>query len=1228
MEPNKQQKKRHDQTIVDCAVCAIAGMALLVLVLAGVIGTACAADGFDVRSLDAQTAVLPNLTVLGDPFALNVSDRVHEEHEHEKSLIGIRADVDLTRDFDLMRERGNMPPDEYHRMYGIAESGGAGHLFDVPPDEYRRMHEDSGDYGEIEHDKNMDWRTEGSSVISAGDEPVSNTLASTSAYTPTATEEFSGEVVRLTGAQTADIVWDKDNFGGFYYDMDGGVGTETLTIAAGTLTGPNVDRTIETGALSYNTYPFWREYELHKNLGLTAAESGGGDAGYWVEFWMGERYVAINGNASKLAKPLVEFNGTDTKTLVTGEPWDLGGGFCLIAKQIDLEGKRVWLSLEKDGKEVESSILDTGGSDLQERVFAYLKDVAGEEDVPVLSCYVSAVFRGTDTNLVRVKYVFLIDDDILQISTGEYYGNMQATSITPTQVTLGNWKDLYLYQYTQGATYQLMGNLTFKTVNNARAIEFYPHLIRNELPVLSGGGGFASDHCGWYSWNLYENYTIGWNQVDLEGTKAWIVLCKDGVVVDEGILTEEWWAPVDSDSRYSYTRDGTEIVAATLKAAFRGCNLNMIELGEVYQRSEVDCSILIKNESRLLPTATEPSGISWNLSGGYMLTVPDLGLDGDEVRLQLSQDGVVVKEKILNEDYANTFTHTSGVGGVNCVVDRVFRGCDANAVKLVNVNQYSDASGAALIVDGSYFYKSGDPDGMPWELMDGYVLTMKDIDLNGDKVWLELLKDGVVLKEDILESGDLFEYRNGLESFDCVVESVFNGCLAGVVKLKNVNQYSSTGTPLINNESKTYATADPTEAALATAWELHESYSLAPMDIDLMGDKVWLSLFEDGVSVKDAIINPMNNWFKYYNATGALVFSTYVSAVFRGTDTNIVQVRYTTQYSEVDGRLFIEPDAESWQLQEGYYLTAQETYSNNSVWLQLSKNDKLVDEGLFYNSFYLQNDTTGHTIVSGTISSYNHRDDYIQLTSVTQYREAIGTVLATYTSATLYASWSIRNGKKTLSTPTRIPRTLTVDDSGGADYTSIQAAIDASGSGDMIIVYNGTYHENVKVNKQLTLIGIGMPVVDGGWDDCTIRVTANYCTIDGFRVIHGRSYYWNDAGISVSSYGNAIRNNSIHDNGVGIHLNGADSSTLTNNTVSDNSCGIRMYYSSNSTLRDNEIDYNTYNLDVSAGSPDGYAHDIDTSNTVNGKPVYYLVGKSGMVIGSSSNAGYVGVVNS
>ncbi|GEM_PF-1622620 len=859
--------------------------------------------------------------------------------------------------------------------------------------------------------------------------------------------EFDGEVVQLTGAQTGDAVWNSSNFGGFCYNMsdDACVGTETLTIAAYTLEGPDINRTIDEGCLIYTTSPTWREYELYRNLGLTVD----GNSRYWVEFWMGEEYVAIN-RSGRPAKLLVEWDSTDTMTLATGEGWDLGGGFSLVAQQTDLYGDMVWFSLKKNGTELDDTVIDAGSSSLQDRVYTYTGNVSGVADTPIFSCYVSAVFSGTCSDLVQIKYVFLIDDNVTGIRTGDDYGTMEVKTVSSSGITLKNDVPIDL---TPNTTTPIMGNLSFKTADNTGAIEFYPHLIRDEPPIHSGGGGFVLDDC-WINspWNLSENYSIAAKDVSLGGDKARIVILKNGVMVGEALLTEELRAPVDSDSYYSYVKNGTEIINVTLKAAFLGSASNVVGLAEVYQRSEADGSILINNASHLFKSA-DPAGIPWDLADGYVLAMKDVGFNDDGVWLELSKNGTVVEEEILNEDSASMFVYTSGTGSVTCMVDCVFRGCEANAVKLVNLSQYSDINGTALIVDESHFYRSADPDGMAWELMDEYVLTMKDLEdqhglfHGGDKVWLELSKDGIMSKEDILESGDPFEYENGLESVDCMVEAVFKGSLADVVKLKNVNQYSGNGTQLIENGSKTYMNADPA----GDVWELYEGYSFVPKDIDI-GDKAWLSLLKDGVLVKDAIVDSEGDgWFEYHNTTGALVFRAYLDAVFCGADSNIIQLTYVSQYSEINGSVLI-----------------------------------MFDE-----------------------------DD-----------------------------------QKTLSTPRKLPKTWTVDDSGGADFTSIQAAIDSAISGDTVYVYAGAYSENVVVNKQLTLEGEGAEVVtvtNRTSDSPVFNVTADYVNISGFTVTGATGYY------------------------AGIYLGGVEHCTISSNNVLINHNGIYLYHSDNNTIIDNNV---------------------------------------------------------
>ena len=82
--------------------------------------------------------------------------------------------------------------------------------------------------------------------------------------------------------------------------------------------------------------------------------------------------------------------------------------------------------------------------------------------------------------------------------------------------------------------------------------------------------------------------------------------------------------------------------------------------------------------------------------------------------------------------------------------------------------------------------------------------------------------------------------------------------------------------------------------------------------------------------------------------------------------------------------------------------------------------------------------------------------------------------------------------------------TWTVDDSGGADFTRIQDAINASNPGDTIEVRSGTYYENVDIDNELILTGIdtgsGKPVVDAGGIGSVITISADGCVLNGFTV--------------------------------------------------------------------------------------------------------------------------------
>ena len=205
------------------------------------------------------------------------------------------------------------------------------------------------------------------------------------------------------------------------------------------------------------------------------------------------------------------------------------------------------------------------------------------------------------------------------------------------------------------------------------------------------------------------------------------------------------------------------------------------------------------------------------------------------------------------------------------------------------------------------------------------------------------------------------------------------------------------------------------------------------------------------------------------------------------------------------------------------------------------------------------------------------------------------------------------------------------------DYATIHAAVNAANAGDTIIVRDGTYTENVDVNKSLTIKsenGSVKTVVQAADAlDHIFEVTADYVTIKGFTV---KKATGEAGGISRSPVAgiflfNAhycdILCNNVLNNRDGIYLQASGDSTLkSNNIFTNNRHGIRLGWSSKTTLSDNVISDNKYNFKVAGIYLQHFVQGIDESNRVNGKPIYYWVNEDNREI--PKDAGYVGIVNS
>jgi parallel beta-helix repeat protein len=114
-----------------------------------------------------------------------------------------------------------------------------------------------------------------------------------------------------------------------------------------------------------------------------------------------------------------------------------------------------------------------------------------------------------------------------------------------------------------------------------------------------------------------------------------------------------------------------------------------------------------------------------------------------------------------------------------------------------------------------------------------------------------------------------------------------------------------------------------------------------------------------------------------------------------------------------------------------------------------------------------------------------------------------------------------------------------------------------------------------------------------------------------------------------TSNNNTITDNSANSNDIcGISVDYSNNNAIIRNTASNNEQdGIFLNSSNSNTLRNNLMYGNSYNFGIGGDSDSDLNNDIDTSNLVDGKPIYYLVGASGTIINSSSNAGTVHCIN-
>ncbi len=482
------------------------------------------------------------------------------------------------------------------------------------------------------------------------------------------------------------LLWDAQNFTGFYYNFNGGKSSETLRITQSASSLKASSRTIQKENLFYNTTLTDQNYTLFTETGkkvmnglnynsstntFTKSTTGGK---YAQLGWFGDRYVAVNGKANKLAKLLKEQKKDEKQTLKLGTVWDLGEGYNLIVEALDTQTspRQAQLSFTKDGRTLDNKVVNEG------EVYTYVeKSLQGEPDVPVFVTYVESIFTGAEgmSAFVQLRYTWLISNNVLEIKTGDKFGVFEVKNANENYLFLYN-KDTPI-SLNQNTVIDLYKDIKIRVADSDTALRFYPIVEKTSPGKYEVRGGVydqskykalvwdAQRFPGfWYALNggkSSENLAI--DQPTSTLTSGNRTIGKEKLLYRTSLTNQNYTLFTEKGRKVENGLEYNSSTKTFTKNTVGGYYARLGWFGDLYVAVNGKANKLARllKEQKKDEKQTLKLGASWDLGEGYNLTVDvlDTQISPRQARLSLTKDGKTLDNKVVNEGEVYTYIEKS-----------------------------------------------------------------------------------------------------------------------------------------------------------------------------------------------------------------------------------------------------------------------------------------------------------------------------------------------------------------------------------------------------------------------------------------------------------------------------------------------------------------------------------------------------------------------------------------